>query len=87
MNLQNVFYIVGIICMTLYILLLLVVIIFLFYIKKRITDFTEVVNKKLSLAKDVVKHPKEVAATVGAAVADASLTQAAKMLRSKKKKR
>jgi hypothetical protein len=50
MNLQDIFYIIGIVFMALYTVLLVTVVILLFYIKKRITDMVEKI-------KDILAHP------------------------------
>lgn len=73
--------------MVLYTLLLVAVIILLFYIKNKISDVTKNIQDKLEVAKDIAKHPKEIAASVGAAVADTALTKAAQVIRPKKRKR
>jgi len=85
--LQDTFYIVGIICMTLYTLLLIAVVLLLIYIKNKISEFTENVQEKIETVKEITSHPKEVAASVGAAVADTALTKASQMVKSKKRKR
>ena len=86
MMLQNTFYIIGIICMTLYTLLLIAIVVLLFYIKKKISDVSKNVEEKIREVKEIVSHPKEVAASVGAAVADTALHQAAKMMKSHHKR-
>jgi hypothetical protein len=55
MDLQNIFYLVGIIFMGLLIVLMAIMVIILFVIKKRITEFVDRV-------KDIVSHPGEIAA-------------------------
>ena len=72
--------------MTLYTLLLIAVVILLFYIKKKITDFTDSIQERIEIAKDITKHPKEIAISVGAAVADTAINKAARAMKSKKNK-
>jgi len=86
MTLQNIFFVVGIICMTLYTLLLVAVVVLLFYIKKKISDLTENIQEKIDLAKEVITHPQNVAASVGAAVADTAISKAVEFINHKKKK-
>lgn len=57
MSLQDTFYLVGIIFMTLLIVLTIIFVVIMFYIKVRITEFVEKV-------KDIVAHPAETAAKV-----------------------
>jgi len=72
--------------MTLYTMLLIAVVILLIYIKNKITEFTEDIKEKIETAKEITAHPKEVAASVGAAVADTAITKASQLINSKKKK-
>jgi Sec-independent protein translocase protein TatA len=87
MALQTTFYIVGIICMTLYTLLLLAVVILLLYIKKKINELTDEVQSKIEVVREITSHPKEVAATVGAAVAQTAIEKASQLSKTKNKKR
>jgi hypothetical protein len=48
MDLQNTFYVLGIIFMTLSILILLGIAILLFYIKKKITDLHDLVEQRIA---------------------------------------
>ena len=85
MNLQDTFYIIGIICMSLYTLLLIVVVILMFYIKKKINDLTDTVQEQIDTAKEIADHPKRAAAEIGAAVATKVLSKTADIIRPKKK--
>jgi hypothetical protein len=87
MNIQNTFYILGIIYMTLYTLLLIAVVILLFYIKKRINDAVSDIKNKLEIAKDIISHPKEIAAEVGRAVTATALDKASEFLKNRKRKK
>lgn len=78
MTLQNTYYILGIVTMSLNILLLIAIVVLLFYIKRKITDITQNIQDKLSLAKEVIKHPKATASVVGGAVEDVALKKAGK---------
>ncbi len=85
--LQSAFYTIGIICMTLYTLLLIAIVILLFYIKKKINEFTDSFHDKIETVKEITSHPKEVAASVGAAVADTAITKATQAMHSQKRTR
>ncbi len=73
--------------MSLYTLLLLAIVILLFYIKKKITDLYEKVEKPIKTVKGIVSHPREAAEDLGAAVASTVFDEASKLINSKKKKR
>lgn len=85
MDIQTIFYLVGIIYMTLYTLLFIAKVILVFVIKKKVTAIYKGVERKYETIKEVVTHPQDVAASVGAAVANTAFTQATKFLKSKKK--
>ena len=87
MSLQDTFYIIGIICMTLYTLLLIVIVVLLFYIKKKITDMYKIVEEKIETAKEIITHPKRAAVVVGATVADVALSKAEKFIKKKQQKK
>lgn len=84
MSLQNIFYLVGIICMTLCTLLLAVMVILLFYIKKKITEITKTTEVKINEIKEIITHPKQTVKNIGATIASTVLEQASKFLRSRK---
>lgn len=85
--LQNTFYSIGIIFMTLYTLLLIAIVVLLFYIKKKITEVIKHVEDKLDAVKTLASHPRETAAVVGEAVADTALTEVAKFAKLKKRRK
>jgi Sec-independent protein translocase protein TatA len=86
MDLQNTFYIVGIIYMTLYTLLLIAVIVLLIYIKKKVTELTENIQEKINTIQDMASHPKETAASFGAAVAQTAFEKVSRSRNSRKKR-
>lgn len=67
--------------MSLYLLLLLAIVILLFYIKKKVTDVHAMVEEKIETVKEFISHPKSVAETIGAAVADVALTQTQNLIK------
>jgi uncharacterized membrane protein len=71
MDLQTVFYILGIIFMSLSILLLVGLVILVFYIWKKVTQMQKMIEEKID---DISSRPGEIAAEVGAKV----VTQAVK---------
>jgi Sec-independent protein translocase protein TatA len=86
MDLQNTFYIVGIIYMTLYTLLLIAVIILLLYIKKKVTELTDNIQEKVETIQDMASHPKETAASIRAAVAQTAFEKVSKSRNVRKKR-
>lgn len=70
MDLQTVFYLVGIIYMTFATILLIAMVIVVFYIKKKITDIHDQVNEKIHT---FTTKPADVALEVGAAVATSAV--------------
>lgn len=81
MSLENTFYIVGIIAMSLYTLLLIAIVILLFYIKNKISEVYEKVESRLDAAKSVFTHPAQTAVMLGASAAGRILGWAVNILR------
>ena len=67
MNLQDVFYLVAIVTMSLLTVLFVVLLVLVFYLKNKIDDLI-----------DALSHPKRIATSVGEAVVDTALDQVAK---------
>lgn len=70
MSLQDIFYIVGIIFMTILIILMAGIIVLLFYIKSKITELTAHIERKITETKEAVLKPQKIAGTIGAALAN-----------------
>lgn len=87
MNLQTLFYIVGIVAMMSYTLLLIAMVILLFYIKKKLSDTYETLAGKIDTVKQIASHPQEVAASIGASVARSAMERIGKLGEPKKRKR
>lgn len=87
MNLQDTFYLFGIIFMVLSILLTLTITIVLLVIAKRVKDAYDKVENRLSVVKEVVAHPREAAQRVGAAAADLVFTHALNPRKSKRRRK
>ena len=68
MNLQDVFYLVAIVTMSLLTVLFVVLLVLVFYLKNKIDDLI-----------DALSHPKRIATSVGEAVVDTALDQVAKL--------
>ena len=81
MDLQNTFYILGIVCMSLFIVLLLVIIGMLLYIQRKISLLSELVQLKVDAVKEAITNPGEIALTVGTAVAGKALNQVSKLFK------
>lgn len=87
LTLQNTFYIVAIITMSLVTLLLAVLIIVLIYIRSKLGEIVNTVERKLDEAKDIVTHPARMAETVGEAILDTAVNQVKKITEKKRAKR
>ncbi len=86
MNLANTFYIVGIICMTLYTILLIAIVVLLIYIWKKFVAIQKKIEERLDDLRTFIKHPKEAASDLGAAAASSALDKFADILRGRKTK-
>lgn len=84
MALQNTFYVVGIIAMTLYTLLLIAIVILLFYIKNKLSEVFEKIERQFDLAKNIVTHPQEAAVVLGVSAAKLVFGQIINLFRRKK---
>jgi uncharacterized membrane protein len=69
MNLQDIYYTLGIIFDVLFIILLLGIFVLLFYIKQKVTAIYESVEQPISKVRDAINHPENIAANLGAALA------------------
>ena len=78
MDLQTIFYVVGIITMTLYTLLLLAIVIVIFLIKKRVTEASRKAEAKINEIKTM--------ADLGSTIADSAIRKAADLFGVWKKK-
>lgn len=86
MSLQDLFYLLGIIMMSLASLLLLGIVILLFYIKKKITDLHDTIENKINTVSSLVSQSGEIAANVGATLAQGAIKGVARMMEKKKEK-
>ncbi len=86
MNLANTFYIVGIICMTLYTIILLAIVILLLYIWRKFVHIQKQIEKRFDEIQFVIKHPRETATNLGAAAASSALDTFADIIRGRKTK-
>lgn len=78
-NLQNIFYLVGIVTMSLMTILFFVLIVALFYIRAKIGEVVTVIEKRLKEVKSIVGNPQKMANTVGEAIIDTAVNQVSKM--------
>ena len=67
MDLQNTFYVLGIVFMTLSILILLGIAILLFYIRKKITDLHDLVESKITEFTELTIDPIKKASNIARA--------------------
>jgi hypothetical protein len=81
MSLQDFFYIVAIITMSIHVLILIIVIFVLLSIRKKITETADAIERKMENVKDLVAHPKIVATSIGKMILGGAVTQLTKLLR------
>lgn len=85
-GLQTTFYIIGIIYMTLQVLLFVIIVVLLFYIKNKVTNIVTIVEERIDMIRNIVKHPGDIATSVGTAVATTAIDKVSDLFRSKRKK-
>ena len=85
MEIQDVFYIVGIIFMGALLILFIIVITLLFMLKRKITTLTKSFDKKFSLLSNIITNPQKTAAVIGGAVVEKAMHKASQLLTSRKK--
>ncbi len=86
MSLQTIFYIVGIIYMSVHIFLLLICIALLIYIKKKMTHIYEQTEDIVKNVQTSVHHPEHFVSTIAMSVTHAALDQLGKIFITKPKK-
>ena len=79
MSLQDTYYLTNIIVMILAIILLTALVILVFYIMRRIGQLSDNINRRLDEVGKIVEDPADVAAEVGAAMAEKGLKQIKKL--------
>lgn len=85
MTLQNIFYILAIICMLLALGILIAIAILVFYIKKKITQIHNQIENKINTLTRGILQPSDVAVGVGSKVAEIALDTVKGMFRKRKK--
>lgn len=75
MELQTIFYILGIVCMSLSLILLISLVVLVFYIWKKVVELQKLIEEKIN---DISNRPVEIASEIGAKV----VTQAVKKAKS-----
>ena len=87
MSLQDIFYLVSIITLSLIAILLLALVIVAFYIRSKIGELSQNVGEVIKQTKNVVSNPKQLAANIGEAVFDTAVDQVEKFIKPKTKNR
>lgn len=87
MNLQDIFYAVAIITMSLITVFLLGLVIAAFYIRIKIGEVADAVRDVLKDTKRIVANPQRIASTLGEAVVDTAVNQVEKIIKPKPKSR
>jgi len=90
MDLQNTFYIVAIVFMTVATIISFSILIFLIYSMKKVSSLIDILEVNLKKAENMVSHPQETASAIGSAVVDTTISRVEEMIgkafnRSKKK--
>lgn len=85
MSLQDTFYIVGIVCMTLYTLLLIGILGVMIYIKQKISEVHQQLENKLADIKEVVDRARESPIVSGISTVANIIDKASKFFSSRKK--
>ena len=83
MDLQNTFYLMAIIFMSLLIIITLAVAVILFYIMKKIADVQKAIDKQIDRLNRFTADPADTAANIGAAVANTAINQVKRMIKKK----
>lgn len=73
MSLQDLFYIVGLVYMSLGIILLIALVIAVFLVKKKINDMQRLFDQKLHFIEKMAQRPAESAVDIGASLAEAAM--------------
>lgn len=73
MDLQQTFYLMGIIFMVVHFIILTAIVVLLFYIRKKMVEIQEGAEEKFEIIKAVAMHPKELLASVGATMAESAI--------------
>ena len=84
--LANTFYIMSIVALSLQILLLIAVVVLLVIVVKKLNHIYAEITAQIENVKQTVKHPRELAQTVGQAVASTVFEQISQFIASRKKK-
>ena len=75
MNLETIFYTLGIIFMSLSILILIVIGAVLLVIKQKVTKLTKTVEEKIDLVSNAISDPSGIAFKIGSTVADRAVNK------------
>ena len=81
MSLQDIFYIVGIITLSLSVILFMVLIGVLLYIKKKVSDTYQIIEKNIIAAKDTIIQPSKIVSVLGQKIAQRLLNKFTKFLK------
>lgn len=80
MSLEEVFYILAIICMSLYIVSFILLIILFFYAKNKLSQVFYLLEKKITLVKETIANPKQIARKLGGKLVAKAIHKVGKIL-------
>ena len=81
MSLQDIFYLTNTIVMVLAIILLTALVILVFYIKQKFGQLVDNINRRVDAVGKIVDDPSDIAADVGAAMADKGIKEIKKLFK------
>lgn len=85
MDLQTLFYAIGLVYMVLGIALLLTLVVVVIYVMRRVTQLERTIERKLEIISEAARHPAEAALGIGASIAEIAVEKFKDMFDKKKK--
>jgi hypothetical protein len=81
MSLQDIFYLTNTIVMALAIILLTALVVLVFYIKQKFGQLVDNINRRVDAVGKIVDDPADIAADVGAAMAEKGIKEIKKLIK------
>jgi hypothetical protein len=83
MSLQDIYYVMSIVYMTILCVIAIAVAVLLFYIMKKIADLSRAVDQQIERLNRLTADPADTAANFGAAVANTAINRISKIIKKK----